>query len=109
MGRGQVQAAFQPVIKLAKGAYAGAEAQSRWQHPTRGLIVASRFIALAEDADVAANLDRPIIRAAAEQAAAWGFGTTRPAMMTVNLSPAGLDDERLCVVAKRRARLRCVN
>jgi len=95
LDRGQVQAAFQPVINLTTGAYAGTEALARWQHPTRGLIVASQFIVLAEDADVAADLDRAIIRAAAEQAAGWGFGATRPARMTVNLSPAGLDDERL--------------
>jgi len=49
LDRGQVQVAFQPVINLTTGAYAGAEALARWQHPNRGLIVASQFIVLAEE------------------------------------------------------------
>ncbi len=73
LDRGQVQVAFQPVINLTTGAYAGAEALARWQHPNRGLIVASQFIVLAEDADVAADPDRAIIRAAAETGRRMGL------------------------------------
>ena len=40
---------YQPILDLETGEIAAAEALLRWQHPTRGLVPPTEFIALAED------------------------------------------------------------
>ncbi len=39
---------YQPIIELGSGILAGVEAQVRWPHPTRGLLLAGAFLPLAE-------------------------------------------------------------
>src|SRR4051794_19628805 len=48
MERGEFTVAYQPVIDLATGTCAGAEALIRWNHPTRGLLLPGDFLPLAE-------------------------------------------------------------
>lgn len=95
LASGQVQPVYQSVVHLGTGESVGAEGLARWHHPIRGTIEASHFIALAAEAGAAADLDRRIMTAAAEQAAVWGFGSAQPAFMATTLSPDGLDDEHL--------------
>ncbi|MFT6387009.1 MAG: diguanylate cyclase (GGDEF)-like protein [Cellvibrionaceae bacterium] len=45
----QFQLYYQPIISLQDGRICKAEALIRWHHPTRGLILPSNFIALAEE------------------------------------------------------------
>jgi diguanylate cyclase (GGDEF)-like protein/PAS domain S-box-containing protein len=46
---GQLEVHYQPEVDLVTGETVGVEALVRWRHPTRGLIVASEFISLAND------------------------------------------------------------
>ena len=62
---------YQPVIELATGRVAGAEALVRWAHPERGLLMPDVFVPLAEDSGLVAALDRFVLDAALVQVARW--------------------------------------
>lgn len=93
--RGDIVPVYQRVVDLHSGRTAGAECLARWEHPSRGQVTPAEFIAVAEDCGLIAELDRHMIGLAVQQAAAWGFGSYRPGVVSANLSAATLDDERL--------------
>src|ERR1700685_2013626 len=49
MERSELMLHYQPKVNLKTGAFIGAEALSRWNHPTRGTIPPGQFIPLAEE------------------------------------------------------------
>ena len=53
------------------GAPTGAEALMRWKHPHRGLMVASRFIPLAEETCMILTLGQWVLETACQQLRAW--------------------------------------
>ena len=62
---------YQPVISLADGRVAGAEALIRWYHPDRGLVLPSEFIGLAEESGLVVPLGRRVVADACRQLAEW--------------------------------------
>jgi diguanylate cyclase (GGDEF)-like protein len=46
--RGELELYFQPHVELTTGTIVGAEALLRWNHPTRGLVMPSEFLAVAQ-------------------------------------------------------------
>jgi len=60
---GEIVPFFQPKICVATGAIVGAEALARWYHPEKGLLSPDRFIALAEQSGLIADLTWSILRA----------------------------------------------
>ncbi|MBI2713570.1 MAG: EAL domain-containing protein [Rhizobiales bacterium] len=74
---------YQPEARI-DGTIIGFEALVRWRHPTRGLILPSTFIPLAEDSGLIIPLGEWILRTACHAAASW----TSQALLAVNLSPA---------------------
>jgi diguanylate cyclase (GGDEF)-like protein len=62
---------FQPKVELSTGKIAGAEALVRWQHPTRGLLPPSEFIATASDAGLMPSLTRWVLAHALEECGTW--------------------------------------
>lgn len=81
---GQFELYYQPQINLADGSIAGFEALLRWQHPERGFISPSEFIAVAEDCGLIVQLGDWALRRACEEAASW----VQPKRVAVNLSVA---------------------
>jgi len=73
---------YQPEAHI-DGTIIGFEALVRWHHPTRGLILPSKFIPLAEDSGLIIPLGEWILRTACREAASW----TSQALLAVNLSP----------------------
>jgi EAL domain-containing protein (putative c-di-GMP-specific phosphodiesterase class I) len=71
-----------------------AEALLRWQHPTRGLIPPTEFIALAEESGLIVDIGAWVLETACEQAAQW-TAAGRPIRISVNVSARQLDDPSL--------------
>jgi diguanylate cyclase (GGDEF)-like protein len=74
---------YQPIISLETQAITGFEALLRWQHPGRGLIPPSEFIALAEEIGLISEIGAWTLQEACNQAARWPV----PVKLAVNLSP----------------------
>jgi diguanylate cyclase (GGDEF)-like protein/PAS domain S-box-containing protein len=80
--------AWQPQIDMQRRRLIGFEALVRWTHPQRGSIPPSRFIPIAEESALIAQLSDFVLEAALAQCASWrrqGLGDLRVA---VNLSGA---------------------
>ena len=91
---------YQPIVELATGRAAYAEALARWRHPTRGLVPPSEFIAAAEHSGLIRPLFESVLRTALGECARWRAGGL-DLRVTVNLSARNLIDPQIDeVVAK---------
>jgi diguanylate cyclase (GGDEF)-like protein len=89
--RGEFRLDFQPLMDIASGQIAGAEALLRWQHPTRGLMPPGDFIPLIEESGLVGPVGAWVIEHACTVAAAW----PAPLIIAVNLSPLQFRDPDL--------------
>jgi diguanylate cyclase (GGDEF)-like protein/PAS domain S-box-containing protein len=85
--RGELEAAYQPIVSLPGGRVAGFEALVRWRHPQRGLLAPAQFLEVAEETGLIVAIDRWMLREACARLRDWrdrypGCGLR----MTVNLS-----------------------
>jgi diguanylate cyclase (GGDEF)-like protein len=79
---------YQPIFQLSSGRIQGVEALLRWQHPQRGLVRPTEFIAIAEETGLIVQLGGWVLRTSCAQAAAWQRLLDRPDLaLHVNLSP----------------------
>ncbi len=85
---GQIVPYFEQQIDLATGELTGFEVLARWEHPTRGVIGPDRFIPIAEEAGMIADLSLSIMRQAFTAARDWDQALT----LSVNISPWQLRD-----------------
>ena len=87
---------YQPVVDLQSCAVTGFEALVRWQHPTRGIIEPTRFIAVAEEMGLITQIDQWVLSKAARQVSEWTrrYRPQAPLTLSVNLSTKNflLDD-----------------
>jgi EAL domain-containing protein (putative c-di-GMP-specific phosphodiesterase class I) len=67
----QLRLAYQPIVDLQTGRYAGVEALVRWQHPERGLIAPGRFIEIAEETGAILSIGHWVLRETCAQAGRW--------------------------------------
>ncbi len=68
---------YQPLVNLATGELVGSEALVRWRHPEFGLLPPAKFIGLAEDTGMIAEIGDFVMHTACAQARAWkdqGYG-----------------------------------
>jgi predicted signal transduction protein with EAL and GGDEF domain len=88
---------YQPIVALATGAIAGFEALVRWRHPTRGLVLPSEFIPLAETTGMVLPIGRLALDDACRQMAAWQrrFGRDATGHLSVNVSSRQFADATL--------------
>jgi EAL domain-containing protein (putative c-di-GMP-specific phosphodiesterase class I) len=68
---GQMTVHYQPIVALATGKAAAAEALVRWEHPERGRIMPAQFIPLAEETGMIVAIGRFVLREACRQARRW--------------------------------------
>jgi diguanylate cyclase (GGDEF)-like protein/PAS domain S-box-containing protein len=74
ISNGELRLQYQPIVDLATGAVAAAEALVRWQHPDRGMLPPGEFIPLAEATELVVPLGRWVLHTACRAAAAWPAG-----------------------------------
>ncbi len=80
---------YQPFVDLATGETVAVEALIRWEHPIRGLTHPSAFLAMAEESDLARDLDRYVLEHVLIEASSGPFS------LSINLSPASVLDPEL--------------
>ena len=83
---GQFQLAYQPRFSLGSRSLVAVEALLRWRHPTRGDIMPSEFIPLAETTGLIGAIGRWALNDACRQARQWHSEGKR-IQIAVNLSP----------------------
>ncbi|MEO8112823.1 MAG: EAL domain-containing protein, partial [Phenylobacterium sp.] len=93
LGRGELSAYYQPIVRLSTGALSGFEALVRWRHPRRGLLMPEQFLPLCEEMGLMGDLGAMMMREAATQLAAWRRHHRQAGEMTVavNLSTGEID------------------
>ena len=85
---GEIMAWFQPIIDLGTGNVVGAETLARWAHPQRGVLDAAKFIPMAEEFGLVADLDREIVRQALRARVLLGeAGFAQEFRVWFNISP----------------------
>ncbi|OYY90602.1 MAG: GGDEF-domain containing protein [Sphingomonas sp. 28-66-16] len=86
--RNEIIPYFEQQVDLITGRLHGFEVLARWEHPLRGLIPPDKFIPIAEETGMIADLSLSIMRQAFMAAKDWDHGLT----LSVNLSPWQLRD-----------------
>jgi c-di-GMP-specific phosphodiesterase len=106
LGRGEMVAYYQPIVRLSSGALSGFEALVRWRHPRRGLLLPEQFLPLCEEMGLMSDLGSMMMREAARQLSIWRarHRAAGELSVSVNLSTGELDRPDLLadVIAIRR-------
>jgi diguanylate cyclase (GGDEF)-like protein/PAS domain S-box-containing protein len=67
----QLSLVYQPIVSLGQGWVTGCEALARWEHPRRGPVPPTEFIAVAEQSDLILELGEWVLRRALEDVRSW--------------------------------------
>jgi diguanylate cyclase (GGDEF)-like protein len=90
---GEMDVAFQPIVKLATGRLVGFEALSRWQRAD-GPCPPDVFIPIAEDNGLIVPLGELVLTRALDELSRWRRSTPLPVGVNVNVSVRQLQDPR---------------
>jgi diguanylate cyclase (GGDEF)-like protein len=93
--RGELVVELQPIVELATGNVAAAEALVRWNHPERGRMTPGDFIDVAEETGRILEVDRFVLEHACGLAANWPSGEAGAVALHVNISPRELQRPEL--------------
>jgi diguanylate cyclase (GGDEF)-like protein len=77
---------YQPKVDMRSGAIVGMEALVRWQHPHKGLVAPSEFIALAEETGLIVPLGNWVLQQACVQTREWQRRGIADMTVAVNIS-----------------------
>jgi len=85
--RGEIDVAYQPIVRLVSAEVVAFEALARWTHSERGAISPVEFVPIAEDTGVIVPLGKLVLQRACHQLAAWLAANPHADwQMSVNLS-----------------------
>ncbi|WOH36534.1 EAL domain-containing protein [Thalassotalea fonticola] len=78
---------YQKIADLNSSAIIGYEALLRWQHPTKGLLTPSSFLALAEETGLIIEIENWVVASVAKQLALWDVQPElKSIFISINLS-----------------------
>ncbi len=98
----EIQAHYQPIVRLGDQRVLGVEALARWLHPERGFIAPDTFIGLAEDTGLILELGRQVLARACTWAGTWHSQHPGSELfVSVNLSAHQLQDPGLPAAVAR--------
>jgi diguanylate cyclase (GGDEF)-like protein/PAS domain S-box-containing protein len=88
---------YQPVVDLGTNTVAGFEALLRWEHPDRGLLDASEFLGVADEAGLLDEIDAVTLQRAWNQLGKWSdqSDAAKDWHLAVNCSSRWFHDSRL--------------
>ncbi len=86
--RDEFELYYQPQVDLASGRTVGLEALIRWNHPTRGLLMPSIFIPIAEITGSILPIGEWVVERACRQFSLWRDQEIAPPVIAVNISAA---------------------
>ena len=92
---GGLELHFQPRVDLGTGLMSGMEALVRWDHPQRGPVPPSEFVALAEERGLILQLGRWVLDTACRQLRRWRDAGLQPPRCAINLSAHQLVSDAL--------------
>lgn len=86
--KNQLQVFYQPILSLSSGQLIGFEALVHWHHPVYGMLPASEFIPLAQEAGLIIPIDWWVFEEACRQMREWQsrYRFTPPLQIHVNLT-----------------------
>src|ERR1700719_2956448 len=86
IGGTELKLYYQPLVEINSGRIVGLEALVRWNHPTRGLIMPSIFIPIAERTGAIVPLGHWVFEEACRQLKRWHDQGIAPQVLAVNVS-----------------------
>jgi diguanylate cyclase (GGDEF)-like protein len=86
--RNELELYYQPQVNARSGRIVGMEALVRWNHPSRGVLLAGLFVPLAETTGTIVALGRWVIEESCRQVARWNAQGLTPPPVAVNFSAA---------------------
>ncbi len=92
---------FQPQIDLQTDTIIGAEALARWQHPVHGLLTPNRFLDIAAELGLTADIDGLMMETALAAAGRLADGGLPIGAVSVNISESRLIEPRLITDIER--------
>ena len=102
IGDGQLEMAYQPIVRCADGMVTGVEALLRWTHPDRGLVPTPLLIDIAEQTGLICEIGEWVLERACRDRAQWFREHPHaPRDLAVNVSARQLMDPELCTIVKR--------
>ncbi|WP_275789363.1 bifunctional diguanylate cyclase/phosphodiesterase [Pararhizobium gei] len=91
----QFTAWYQPQFEAGSLRLSGVEALIRWNHPREGVLTPDRFLAIAEELNVVATLDRIVLERALFDGMRWAAAGIDVPKISVNVSAKRLSDDTL--------------
>ncbi|WP_329742199.1 EAL domain-containing protein [Dyella sp. A6] len=92
---GELFVLYQPKVRWPDGAVVGAEALVRWRRSNGNVLTPDSFIPLAEETTLVNQIDEWVMHEACRQSRAWQMDGLPALPVSVNLSLAHLDAERV--------------
>jgi diguanylate cyclase (GGDEF)-like protein len=84
--RGELRTEYQPIVDTVDGRITGAEALLRWDHPSRGLVMPTVLVPLAERSGLITQIGRWVLEQACPDHQRWQTPQTDGLTMSVNVS-----------------------
>ena len=95
---------FQPQVAAADGRLTGVEAVVRWQHPQKGLLSPARFLKVAEQLKMVADIDRRMVEKSTDALSRLRNRNLHLPKISFNVSSGRLHDSELITQARQISR-----